>query len=128
MNFYDYMDIYNSMNEENSISQNIDENNEKEIFEENKKKSMSWKSILFFVILFALLIFGYFAYDTFTKYIPINWIFKLFFILGGLLAIFFPVIVKKLKSGYNTNDLKNYMIKKYSRRPHYYQNLNKKII
>ena len=138
MSIYDYIDMISDY--DNDYLENdktiVDDNNlenDKTIVDNDKKnkkknKSMSWKSILFFIILFGLLLFGYFAYETFTTYIPINWIFRIFFVFGGLLAIFFPFIIKKIKSGYSTEELKLSMIKKYSRRPHYYQNLNKQIL
>ncbi len=135
MNFYDYIDLYDSLKKENEENYNFEnelkENNENE--EENKpknkkKKFMSWKSIFFFIVLFGILIFGYYCYDTFTYFFPIHWIFKFFFAIAGLLAILFPFVIQKIKAGYNMDDVKNFMVKKYSRRPHYYQNLNSPIL
>jgi hypothetical protein len=137
MNFYDYIDLYDSLKNENNLENNsefeLKENNENEEEkkyknDKKKKKSMSWKSILFFIVLFAILVFGYYFYDTFLYFFPINWIFKFFFAIAGLLAILFPVIINKIKAGYKMDDVKNFMIKKYSRRPHYYQNLNSPIL
>ncbi len=134
MNFYDYIDLYDSLKNENNLENNseieLKENNEneEEKLDKKKKKSMSWKSIFFFVILFAILVFGYYFYDTFLYFFPINWVFKFFFAIAGLLAILFPVVINKIKAGYNMDDVKNFMIKKYSRRPHYYQNLNSPIL
>lgn len=134
MNIYDYIDLIDENNDylensENEEEENINDDDKKKNKNKKKKnKSMSWKSILFFIILFGLLLFGYFAYDTFITYIPINWFFRILFAIGGLLAILFPFIMNKIKSGYSTEELKRSMIKKYSRRPHYYQDLNKPIL
>lgn len=133
MNFYDSMDLYDSMNEEKRQNEENEENDEIEYTTKSKKSKkkkskMSWKSILFFIVLFGILIFGYFSYDTFTQYIPINWIFRIIFLIGGLLAVLFPVVMTKIKAGYSTDELKRYMIKKYSSRPHYYQDLNKTVL
>ncbi len=147
MNFYDYIDLYDSIkNQHNNINdndndyddeeQNLDDsenelaNNleEKKTKKKKNKKRMSWKSILFFIILFGILIFGYYFYDTFLYFFPINWVFKFFFAVAGLMTILFPFVIQKVKTGYNMNDVKNFMVKKYSRRPHYYQNLNSPIL
>ena len=128
MNFYDYIDAYESIKAEYSDPNYSLNNNNEKLDKNNNKKSLSWKSILFFSILFAFLIFGYYAYDTFLHFFPIHWLFKFMFAIAGLLAILFPFIIQKIKAGYNIDDVKNFMIKKYSRRPHYYQNLNSPIL
>ncbi len=131
MNIYDILDTYDSFKTDNNYKdyeelKDEDEREEKEEKRKNKK-SMSWKSILFFLIVFGILIFGYYCYDTFLYYFPIHWVFKFFFAIAGLLAILFPMVIQKIKAGYNMDDVKNFMIKKYKRRPHYYQNLNSPI-
>ena len=77
---------------------------------------MSYKSILFFIILFGIIIFGYFYYDIFTKYFPINIIINLFVIILGLLSIFFPHLLKKIKSGDDIDNIKDFIIEKYKKK------------
>lgn len=77
---------------------------------------MSIKSIIFFTILFGIIIFGYFYYDYFLKVFPINIVINIFVIGIGLVALFFPQIMKKIKSGDDIDDIKNYIIEKYKRK------------
>lgn len=76
---------------------------------------MSYKSILFFAVLFGIIIFGYFYYDIFITYFPINICFKFFIVLIGICSIFFPHIIKKLRAGDDIEDIKTFIIKKYSK-------------
>ena len=77
---------------------------------------MSYKSIFFFSILFAILLFGYFYYDLFLKYFPIHILINFIVVIIGVLTLFFPEIIKKLKNGENMNDIKKYMIAKYKKK------------
>lgn len=77
---------------------------------------MSYKSILFFIFLFGIIIFGYFYYDIFTKYIPINIFINLFVVTLGLLGIFFPHILKKFRSGEDIDNIKEFIIEKYKKK------------
>lgn len=76
---------------------------------------MSYKSILFFIIIFGIIIFGYFYYDTFLKYFPINILINSFVVLIGICGIFFPQIIKKLRSGDDIDEIKEFIIKKYGK-------------
>jgi hypothetical protein len=77
---------------------------------------MSYKSILFFLVLFGIIIFGYFSYETFTRYFPIHLLIKLFIVIIGICGIFFPNIIKKLREGEDMEDIKSFIIDKYKRK------------
>ena len=77
---------------------------------------MSYKSILFFILLFSFLLFGYFYYETFLKYFPINNFIKFFILILGLFSIFIPNIINKMKQGEDFENIKEYIIKKYKRK------------
>jgi hypothetical protein len=77
---------------------------------------MSIKSILFFTVLFGIIIFGYFYYETFSYYFPINRLIQFFIVILGLFAIFFPTIVKKLRDGEDLENIKIHIIEKYKKK------------
>lgn len=77
---------------------------------------MSYKSIIFFIILFGIILFGYFYYDLFTKYIPLNIFIKCIFLTIGLIGIFIPNIITKLKDGEDIENIKTYIINKYKKK------------
>jgi hypothetical protein len=77
---------------------------------------MSYKSIIFFLLLFGLLVFCYFYYDWFLKFFPIHIIINFIVVLIGICGIFFPHIINKLKSGDDLDDIKEYIIKKYQKK------------
>lgn len=77
---------------------------------------MSYKSIIFFAFIFAIIIFGYFYYDTFTKYFPIHILIKLFLLIIGICGIFFPQIIKKLRDGDDMENIKEFIIEKYKKK------------
>jgi len=77
---------------------------------------MSYKSIIFFAVLFGIIIFGYFYYETFTRYFPIHLLIKLFIVIIGIIGIFFPNIIKKLRDGEDIEDIKSFIIDKYKRK------------
>lgn len=77
---------------------------------------MSYKSIIFFLVLFGIIIFGYFSYETFTRYFPIHLLIKLFIVIIGICGIFFPNIIKKLREGEDMEDIKSFIINKYKRK------------
>ena len=77
---------------------------------------MSYKSIIFFLVLFGIIIFGYFYYETFTMYFPIHLLIKLFIVIIGIIGIFFPNIIKKLREGEDMEDIKLFIIDKYKRK------------
>ncbi len=77
---------------------------------------MSYKSILFFIFLFGIIIFGYFYYETFTKYFPINIFIKMFILFIGICGIFFPQIIKKLREGEDMENIKSFIIEKYKKK------------
>lgn len=74
---------------------------------------MSYKSIIFFAILFGIIIFGYFCYDTFTRYFPIHIVFKVAFLIVGVGAVLFPHIFEMLRDNESTDTIKDYLIDKY---------------
>ena len=76
---------------------------------------MSYKSILFFMVLFGIIIFGYFYYETFTKYFPINIFIKVFLLFIGICGLFFPQITKKLREGEDMENIKSFIIEKYKK-------------
>jgi hypothetical protein len=77
---------------------------------------MSIKSIIFFAILFGIIIFGYFYYETFLYYFPINRAIQFFIIIIGLFAIFFPTIIKKFRDGEDIENIKDHIIEKYKKK------------
>jgi hypothetical protein len=77
---------------------------------------ISYKSIIFFSVLFGIIIFGYLYYDIFIKYFPINVPIKFFLLLLGICGIFFPAIIKKLRDGEDIENIKEYIIKKYKKK------------
>ena len=77
---------------------------------------MSYKSIIFFVLLFGIIIFGYYYYELFSKYFPINIVIKLFLLLIGICGIFFPQIMKKLREGEDMENIKSFIIEKYKKK------------
>jgi hypothetical protein len=77
---------------------------------------MSYKSIIFFMFLFGIIIFGYFCYDIFIKYFPINILIKFFILIIGICGLFFPQIIKMLRDGEDTEDIKSYIINRYSKK------------
>jgi len=74
---------------------------------------MSYKSIIFFIILFGIIIFGYMYYDTFIQYFPIHMIFKMAFLIVGVIAVLFPHIFEMLRDNESTDTIKDYLINKY---------------
>jgi hypothetical protein len=77
---------------------------------------MSYKSILFFIFLFGIILFGYFYYEIFIKYIPINIFIKIFLLVIGICGIFFPQIIKKLREGEDMENIKSFIIEKYKKK------------
>lgn len=77
---------------------------------------MSIKSIIFFIILFGIIIFGYFYYETFLKYFPINILINFFVVIIGICSIFCPQLIKKIISGHDLDDIKEYIIEKYKKK------------
>jgi hypothetical protein len=74
---------------------------------------MSIKPFIFFGIIFAIILYGYFNYDSFLTYFPIHILIKCIVLVLGIGAIFAPQIINKLKNGDNIDDIKSFMIKKY---------------
>ena len=75
---------------------------------------MSYKSIIFFVILFGIILFGFFYYDIFIKYCPIHNIIKLFVFILCISSFFFPQVVKMFREGEDIDTIKDFIIEKYS--------------
>jgi hypothetical protein len=83
---------------------------------EDKKEGWNIKPILFFIILFGIIIYGYFYYETFTKYIPLPNFIKVFILILGLGAIFFPGLITKWKESDTLQDVEKFLIEKYSKK------------
>ncbi len=75
---------------------------------------MSYRSIIFFVILFAILLTIYFFYDTFIKICPIHIGIQWFVLALGIGGIIFPHVFDMIKSGEDWTDIKEFMIEKYA--------------
>jgi len=74
------------------------------------------KSIIFFAIIFGIIIFGYFNYELFSKYFPISIGIKLFMLGIGIIGIFIPQIISKLKAGDDYANIKEFIIEKYKKK------------
>lgn len=81
-----------------------------------EKSNWNIKPILFFVILFGIILYGYFYYDTFTKYIPIPNFIKIFILVIGLGAVFFPHFITKVKESDTVDEIKEFLIEKYGKK------------
>jgi len=77
---------------------------------------MSYKPLIVFFVIFCIIIFIYFQYETFLKYFPIHIIIN-FCILGiGILGFFFPEVIKMFRSGEDFTNIKDYIIDKYKKK------------
>jgi len=74
---------------------------------------MSYKSVIFFIILFGIIIFGYLYYETFLQYFPIHMVFKIGFLIVGVIAVLFPHIFEMLRDNESTETIKEYLLEKY---------------
>ena len=72
---------------------------------------IEYKPYLFFGIIISIILIFYYFFDKIRPYLPI----KVIIILIGIISIFFPEIIKKIKEGYHTSDIKNYIYKKYKK-------------
>ena len=77
---------------------------------------MSYKPIIFFVILFLIIIFIYFNYETFLKYFPIHIIINFGLLIIGILGFFFPEVIKMFRNGDDLDNIKDYIIDKYKKK------------
>ena len=77
---------------------------------------MSIKSNIFFLVLFGLIIFGYFYYETFLQYFPINRCIQIFIVVIGISAFFFPSVIQKLRDGEDMDNIKKHIIEKYQKK------------
>ena len=71
---------------------------------------MSYKSIIFFGIIFIILIFMYFNNEYLSK---IQLFIKFLFMIFGLFAIFFYPLSKKFNGNFDYEEIKKYLQKKY---------------
>jgi len=81
-----------------------------------EKSEWNIKPILFFLVLFGIIVYGYFQYDTFTKYIPIPNFIKIFILIIGLAAIFFPHFMNKVKESDTMEEIKEFLVEKYGKK------------
>jgi hypothetical protein len=77
---------------------------------------MSYKPILFFIFIFCIILFGYFYYELFNKYFPINIFIKNILLLIGICGFFFPQIIKEIMEGEDMENIKLFIIKKYKKK------------
>ena len=77
---------------------------------------VSIKSIIFFAIIFGIILFGYFNYELFSRYFPINIGIKLFMVGIGIIGFFIPQIISKLKAGDDYANIKEFIIEKYKKK------------
>lgn len=71
------------------------------------------KAYIFFAVLFAILFALYFYYDKFLQYVPIHKGIKFFVIIGGILSVSFPIIMKNIDKLKDKNELQTVLEKKY---------------
>lgn len=71
------------------------------------------KAYIFFAILFAILFALYFYYDKFLQYVPIHKGIKFFVIIGGMLSITFPIIIKNIDKIKDKDGMKKILENKY---------------
>lgn len=71
------------------------------------------KAYIFFAILFAILFALYFYYDKFLQYVPIHKGIKFFVIIGGMLSITFPIIIKNIDKLKDKDGIQKILEKKY---------------
>jgi hypothetical protein len=75
---------------------------------------LSFKSIIFFIILFGLIIYAYIYYDSLFLYYPFLNIIKVLTVLLAILSITFPHVMDYFKyndfekSSYNLEDVLKY--------------------
>jgi len=74
---------------------------------------MSYKSIIFFGIIFIILLFMYFNNEYLSK---IQLFIKFLFIIFGLCAIFFYPLSKKFNGNFDYDEIKKYLQKKYTKK------------
>lgn len=77
---------------------------------------MKLKAIIFFAVFFGLVIFAYYNYELFTRYIPVHIVAKSIIVLITVFTLFFPEIIKKLRSGEDYEEIKTYIIEKYKKK------------
>jgi hypothetical protein len=74
------------------------------------------KPFIFFGIIFAIILVGYFNYSLFSKYIPLGNFIKFFLVILGIGSLFFPQIISKLRSGEDIDNIKDFIIEKYKKK------------
>ena len=77
---------------------------------------MNIKPVIFFIILFGILLFGYFQYNVFIQYFPINILISSILLIIGVLTVFFPDIMRKFKEGEDFENIKEFIIDKYKKK------------
>jgi hypothetical protein len=77
---------------------------------------MSYKPIIFFLIIFILIIYCYFNYDKVIYYLPFPILINSILILIGLVGFFFPTVIQMWKDGEDYNKIKEFIIEKYSKK------------
>lgn len=74
------------------------------------------KSYIFFFILFSFFFLFYFYYDKINNFIPLENSFKFIFVIVGIGAVIFPHLSKNINEISNKENLKKFMIKRYSKK------------
>jgi hypothetical protein len=73
---------------------------------------MNIKAILFFSVIFLMLFYLYFSYNTINLF-PFENSIKFIVLIVGIIGIMFPNIIDMVKSGYDNKSIKKYIINKY---------------
>ncbi len=77
---------------------------------------MSYKPIIFFLIIFIGIIYCYFNYERVTRYIPFPMIINSILILIGIIGFFFPAVIKMWREGEDYDKIKEFIIEKYKKK------------
>ena len=73
---------------------------------------MNIKAILFFSIIFLLLFYLYFSYNSMNIF-PFETSIKFIVLIIGIIGIMFPNIFNMIKEGRDNKSIKKYIINKY---------------
>ena len=76
---------------------------------------MNIKAIVFFLILFIILFYLYFSYNS-MNYFPLENSIKFIVLIIGIIGIMFPNIIELVKEGKDNDDIKKYILKKYKQK------------
>ncbi len=75
---------------------------------------MSYKSIIFFILLFGIIILGYFTYDIWMSKLYIGTIVKVLLVIIGMLSIAFPHVMDYIKYSDEKYSIKDVLVYHHS--------------